>query len=292
MEEIDACFVNNTLNSYFEVFKKHTNNYYLKSTLSWHQSLHGEDLVKWVEALNTCIESIRQTVRSKEFSTAIKTRQRGANKNHKALLDYIDALFANHSRMLVLRIDFGYKSQALYGKEFQTAVDFPEIKEQHNLLIKHLKTKMFKKKFFGFASKFEYGLMKGYHFHSLLFLDGSQKRTDVLISKMIGDYWSNTQTKGKGLYYNCNARKEKYLHLGVGMMNHSDEGLISNLKEHEAPYLNKTDYFIKLITTGKDRAFIRGIMPKPKTEKRGRPRSKAMSALPGAEQAIVSPAAI
>jgi Inovirus Gp2 len=273
MEDIEACFVNNTFNSYFEVFKKHT--IFLKNnTLSWDQKLHGEDLIKWVEALNACIESIRQTVRTKEFSAAIKTRQRGANKNHKSLLDYIDSLFVCHSRMLVLRIDFGYKTRSLPGKDVQTSVDFPEIKEQHNLLIKHLKTKMFKDSFLGFASKFEYGWAKGYHFHSLIFLHGSQVREDIGLAKMIGDYWNDTLTKGKGLYYNCNARKEKYLHLGVGMMNYSDDGLISNLKEYVAPYLNKTDYFIKLITPDKSRAFIKGNMIKPKAKKRGRPRSR------------------
>jgi hypothetical protein len=290
MEEIDACFANSTFNSYFEVFRKNINDFHLKDTVSYHQMLHGEDLAKWVEALNACIDSIRKTVRSKDFSTAIKTLQRGINKNHQSLLDYIDALFACHSRLLVLRIDFGYKTESLYGKDFQTSVDFPEIKNQHNLLMRHLKTKMFKNAFIGFASKFEYGLMKGYHFHSLLFLDGSQKRTDVLIAKMIGDYWNTVLTKGNGTYYNCNALKEKYQDLGIGMINYSDEGLMVNLKERVAPYLNKTDYFIKLVTTGKDRAFIRGNMPKAKTEKRGRPRSKAKSALPRAEQATGSPA--
>jgi Inovirus Gp2 len=274
MEEIEACFPNNTFNSYFEVFRKHTNDYYLKSTLSWHQSLHGEDLVKWVEALNACIESIRQTVRTKEFSAAIKTRQRGANKNHKALLDYIDSLFAAHTRMLVLRIDFGYKTQALYGKEFQTSVDFPKIKEQHTQLIKHLKTKMFKDSFLGFASKFEYGLAKGYHFHSLIFLNGAINRIDVVIGKIIGECWNTTLTEGNGLYYNCNGHKERYKLLGIGTINNYDVDLMSNLKEYVAPYLNKTDYFIKLITPDKSRAFIKGNMIKPKAKKRGRPRSR------------------
>lgn len=279
MEEMEACFANNKLNSYFDVFRKNTNDFYLKDTVSYHQMLHGEDLVKWVEALNACIDSIRQTVRSKEFSTAIKNLQRGMNKNHKALLDYIDALFACHSRILVLRIDFGYKTDSLLGKDIRTSVDFSEIKNHHTLLIKHLKTKMLKDAFLGFASKFEYGLMKEYHFHCLIFLDGSKVREDVVIAKIIGDYWKTTLTEGNGLYYNCNAHKEQYQNLGIGMINYSDEGLMSNLKEHVAPYLNKTDYFIKLITPANGRAFIRGNRPKPIAKTRGRPRSKAKGTL-------------
>ena len=105
---------------------------------------------------------------------------------------------------------------------------------------------------------------------------------------MIGDYWNDTLTSGNGTYYNCNAHKEQYQNLGIGMINYSDEGLMVNLKEHVAPYLNKTDYFIKLITTGKERAFIRGVLSKPKTEKRGRPRSKANSALQGSSPPLVA----
>ena len=140
---------------------------------------------------------------------------------------------------------------------------------------------MFKKAFFGFASKFEYGLTKGYHFHSLIFLDGSLKRTDIVIAKLIGDYWNGTLTKGNGTYFNCNAKKEEYLYRGIGMINRSEEDLINNLKYHAANYLCKTDYYIKLITTGKDRAFVRGNKPKPKTKGRGRPRSKEMNVQQG-----------
>lgn len=278
MERIEACFANNTFNSYFDVFRKWTNDFYLKDTVSYHQMLHGEDLVKWIAALNDCIEAIRYAVRSKRFSTAIKNLQRGVRKNHKSLVDYIDALFAHYSRMLVLRIDFGYKTRSLPGKDVQTSVDFLEIKTQHNLLIRHLKKVMFKGNFLGFASKFEYGLSKGYHFHSIIFLRGSKKRTDVLIAKLIGEYWNNALTKGNGLYFNCNAKKEEYLYRGIGMINCSEEDLIDNLKNRAANYLCKTDYFIKLITTGNDRAFVRGNKPGPKIERRGRPRSKGMGA--------------
>lgn len=274
MGEIEACFPNNTFNSYFEVFRKHTNNFYLKDRVSYYEKLYGEDLVEWVQALNACIDAIRQAVRTEAFSATIKARQRAANKNHKALLDYIDALFACQSRILVLRIDFSYKTEAMYGKDFQTSVDFPEIKEHHNRLIKHLKTKMFKDYFLGFASKFEYGVLKGYHFHSLIFLDGSQVREDIVIGKIIGDYWNTTLTDKRGVYFNCNANKDRYLHLGIGMINDSDKELVYNLKEYVAPYLNKTDYFIKLITPDNSRAFIKGNMIKPKAKKRGRPRTK------------------
>jgi hypothetical protein len=281
VDKIKTLLMGNTFNPYFKVFDECTNKFELRIRFESHKLFVDDELNAWIEDLNTCIALIRQECREKGFLKEIKSLQRGLNKNYQSLLEYIDALFACHSRILVLRIDFGYLRDAGFGKDFKEPIEFSEFKSHHDLLIKHLKSKNFKElkeSFLGYASKFEYGIEKGYHFHSFIFLDGSLVREDVSLGKLIGNYWNTTLTKGSGVYHNCNARKDSYQYPGVGMISHNDDQLMDGLKNHAAPYLTKMDYYIKLIAPKGQRTFVKGITPKPKKDARGRPRSKVTRA--------------
>ncbi|MCT7602550.1 hypothetical protein N5T92_10670, partial [Aliarcobacter butzleri] len=106
-----------------------------------------------------------------------------------------------------------------------------------------------------------------------LFYDGNKVQKEVYIAKQIGEYWNNNITKGKGVYYNCNAKD--YKNRGIGMVDYKDEEKIKILKENAISYLLKTDEqsIDDIKTNSKDRAIVRGTMPKPKS-KAGRPRKK------------------
>jgi len=194
--------------------------------------------------------------------------------NYQMLINGIDEAFMGCSKLLVLRVDMGYRQDIsnplLSDKErqkngLQTKKDLEDFinNMDSNTLFNHMR---------GYAWKIEYGMSKGFHCHLLFLLDGSRVQRDICIAKMIGEYWKSiTQRNGRnGLYYNCNADKDRYDdNCGIGAINHNDKELIANLKNKAAPYLTKPDEYIESLGIGKTFG-IGGI--KTKTSNRGRPR--------------------
>jgi hypothetical protein len=275
-------------NPYVDMFFRHVESRHLDELPWMLEVLTDDELVKWCGVLNDFIAAIRQEAKNPAFKKTMSEFTRLSNKNFRELRNYINALFEQHSRLLVLRIDFGYLKE--YGKRRATAsvVEYGTVKKDWQSLLLYLRRKLPHDCLLGFAWKLEYGLEKSFHYHVLLMLDGSKVREDVTIARLIGDHWNETITKGKGLYYNCNAFKEGYKFCGIGMINHSDMALREGL-EKAALYLTKPDYYIKLIAPDDGRTFGKGNMPKPRTGSRGRPRTKSVPKENNLERGIPSP---
>jgi hypothetical protein len=236
--------------------------------------IYSDEVSKWVGIANRLVKLIRRQAQTSAFKKIKRDHMRSANKNYQGLSNYIHALFERHSRLVVIRIDLGYLSE--YGwpngvKAPVTPIQFKSHKEQ---LIKGLDKLFLPEALIGYACKLEYGLDKSFHIHLLVFLDGSKVREDVILGRMIGDYWNNVVTAGKGMHFNCNAFKAKYgAKCAVGMIESSNEVALEILKTDIALYLTKTDYYIKLVMGDGGRTFFKGNMPKPRTSNRGRPRA-------------------
>ena len=89
--------------------------------------------------------------------------------------------------------------------------------------------------------------------------------SDVYFVKLIGDYWNNTVTQGRGAYWNINEDANQYEKLGrfgIGVINYNDTELRKNLQEHVIQYLCKPDQFIRPKFGYKVRLFRRGHFPK------------------------------
>ena len=74
----------------------------------------------------------------------------------------------------------------------------------------------------GYIWKLEWGPGKGIHYHLIFFFDGSQVLKDAYLAQQIGKYWTEVITKGSGLYWNCNASKDQYRELGIGVIRADD----------------------------------------------------------------------
>lgn len=286
---IRGFFPSHQLNPYIDVFFRKLEVFPyddLKSFLENSEPRPNEDgwLPEAVEMLNGFVDGIRNEVNSKAFKEIIYEHQRKTKKNHDSLMKYIDRLFGRHSRLLVLRIDLGYGKKderhdySYYLKpQEDDDIDIEKKCQQAQQHRENLFNNMRSNKLFehlcGFAWRLEYGVMKGFHFHTLFFFDGAKVQNDVLIARKIGEYWVDVITKGSGIYYNCNANKKDYQYLGIGMINHTETELIENLKEKVSSYLVKPDYYVKMaLTDKKARTFGKGQI-KPKNN-RGRPRVK------------------
>ncbi len=221
----------------------------------------------WWKNLNDCFDSIRKEVFSPRYQSMINSYSRAMNKNHKSLCAYIDSLFAVRSRVLVLRLDLSYGEAFCRG---DAAVNQFDAKKHRKRLIQNMRANSIFSDILGYAWRLEYAPLKGVHYHFMFFFDGSKVREDISRGDMIGVYWRENVTDGKGLYYNCNKRKHTYRECGVGMISHDDvEGRKNLIKASE--YLTK-DPLMKFDIDG--RCFGRGTI-KTKTSSQGRPRKKS-----------------
>lgn len=272
-----------TLEPYIELAVNQIMSSHLYAVPILHASRVLDDAKLLLQKLNECVDNIRSEAKSAKFRFRLNSYQRSSNKNHKEVVNYIDALFERYSRLLVLRIDLGYRKQASVvlqaGDKPNSMIDqakrspMPtqiEAKQDREHLFENARSNKLFGNMVGYIWKLEHGPEKGFHYHVVLFFDGSKVREDVSLARRIGTYWVDIITKGRGLYYNCNAFKFKYKSCGIGMINHSDLEFRERL-QNAVVYLTKTDLYMKLQTIG--RSMGKGARPRTK-DSRGRPRKK------------------
>ena len=270
IEEIIKYFPLHAFNPYFEVFIETVKHHEIDQTHSYPlNTIFDEEAEALAARLNAFGQALRMKTRTPEFKAAIRKAQRSCNKNYKGFMTYLEELFQKNGRLLGLRVDFGYKKISNFDQA-GSDVSYEEAKRHREALIDEIR-KRFKGVLAGYVWKFEYGLLKGYHSHVLIFLDGSKVREDVTIAKMLGEHWNSTLTGGLGAYHNCNAKKSSYRFCGIGMLHHDDPQIWEGL-EKIATYLTKPDYYVKLNMPGDDHALGKGDPPKQYAKKRGRPR--------------------
>ena len=258
-----------TFSPYVEEFFKVTKDFVSKYGPNEIRGPLGPCSADVVMELNTVIKRLRCVINGAEFKDELNQHVRSSNKNYKSLVGYIDSLFKLRSRLLVLRVDFGYKKPEV-TKSAREPVDLYDVKRHREKLFREVKNKLIAGAFVGYCWKLEYGLSKSYHYHCIIFLDGSKVREDISLGRMIGELWCEKITSGKGVYYNCNYKKHSYRSCGIGMVSHDDVEMRCNLLK-AASYLTKVEFYIRIALDGVGRCFGRGEMPKL-GRRLGRPR--------------------
>lgn len=216
-------------------------------------------------------EKIRAEAHVPEFKKSISGLRDGVNKNARGLNKYIDTLFEIYSKLLVVRLDLGYRREHAYN------VTYNSIKRHVDQFLKNRGRVQLFKSMVGYALKIEEGIEKGLHVHMILFFNGSEVRKDEWYADQVGNYWIGNITKGMGVYFNCHRFKSRYRGCGIGMIVHSDSTMRNHLK-NAANYLTKVDYWIRLDIPEVGRTFRRGEIPKLRISEAGklpgRPRAK------------------
>jgi hypothetical protein len=220
--------------------------------------------------LKDFFQSLQHYASSPEFKRTIRINRKSELKRENSCSRYIDAHLKNFARLIVVRIDLRLR------------IDPDKINFISDLLSdmarfwRRLRRDLRESEKIpnpeGFIGKLEHGHYRGYHFHVMLFFDGSKHQKDVILARLIGEHWKNEVTDGRGDYHNCNATDPaKYKYYGIGRVEHWDSEKIQNLK-FAACYLAKTDYSLNAVNKG-NRAFFRGAMPRV-AKRSGRPRLK------------------
>jgi hypothetical protein len=208
------------------------------------------------ELFNTLVLRIRQDWKLNNCQLRVNERQKEANNRYKEYSDYADALFDQHAKLMVLRIDLSYdKRFARHKSLFDMNRDLDHLlnNKRHNPLFNYQK---------GYITKIEFGFDKSIHCHLMLFFDGSQKKNSpVYFAQEIGEYWKIFITQGQGSYWNVNKNAGQYKklnRLGIGVIKHDETVFRTPQKEIVIHYLCKPDQLIRPKYSGKVRLFRRG----------------------------------
>lgn len=185
------------------------------------------------------------------------------------MVDYVNDLFDNYSSLLVLRVDFGYKIDTNININMNVIKEmYWQARNDRKNFIDDKTNSIFEHRV-GYALKLEFCHMKGFYYQMFFFFDGPKVQLDsngvMMIGENIGEHWKTTITQGKGLYFNYNDPESKdRQYPWIGMINRDDHVLRDELEKAVGDLINP-DYYAKIDTPGKEKAFSRGEILKSKT---------------------------
>lgn len=216
---------------------------------------------RYGERFQELVEMIRRDGRQPAFRQRVRQQAQDAQRNYDSALAYNERLFECRSRLVVIRLDLGYRrevAQTLTLQQLDRDLDRLLRNQRHNRLFKHL---------YGYVIKVEEGPLRGLHTHVVLYFLGSEVQKHEHLGDLIGRYWVEQITEGRGSYFNCN--RVRYKHMGVGMIEHDDHDKRQHLRERVLGYLFKDDQHVQIKGC---RVFRRGEMPVLPAMLMGRPR--------------------
>ncbi len=205
------------------------------------------------EKTNQLFNLIRLKMNSPVARQTLLKRARKAKAHFKSGSKYIRRLLEVYARLLVLRVDL------LYRKEFAKEIDLTQLNTDISHFLNNMRSNQIFKGLKGYLFKTEQGFESNLHVHCMFFFDGSVRQSDSFIAQQIGKYWSNTITKGKGRFYNCNLSKHQYKYCGIGMLRYDDHDKLDALIKCLA-YLTKLEQCISFTDQSNYQVFRRGEM--------------------------------
>jgi len=219
------------------------------------------------DVFNRLVDLIREGAQQPAFMKRVRERIRSSQENYQSGIKYVAKLFANTSRLLVLRIDVHY------AKKFAKGVPVTQIRKDFVRFMNNRRHNGLFASMVGHIWKLEEGQSRGFHLHLILFFRGSKVYQHAYLAEEIGQYWENAITKGQGTYFSCHRNPNRYRRSGIGMIHCTDREKLATLNTI-IRYITKKDQYLRI---KEGRTFGHGIAPTfGSSPKRGRPRTKNM----------------
>lgn len=191
------------------------------------------------------IHYIRQDANHPLVKKEIRNFEDTPTRNANSAREYIDHLFSIHCKLLVLRIDLGYQKSAY--EKLNNVEAYKKIRQDRDRFFANMRCNTLFKHKVGFISKLEYGLDKGFHYHLILFFNGSKTQRDMYLAKQICRYWNVNITNGEGNAFNCHSKKSEYKYQGIGKIDYKNTVPRSHLINYVVRYLVKPDLFARVV---------------------------------------------
>ncbi len=222
-----------------------------KSLLRPNQGYYIDDQ----KAIQSILHCLINVFHDPIFISKLDSARRNQQKTRDSLFGYATDLKAIYPKLMVIRVDFGYK-------QFVSRTNLPlqRIEDDWEQLLWYIKIK-FSDSFAGYAVKFEHGEEKGLHAHSVFFLDGNVVRTDARIARIFGEYWETEVTQGLGVHFNCNTSdyKATLKVCGLGTFTGQESAFWDGMWII-ADYLSKPDVMVRLMLPEGARIFRRSAL--------------------------------
>lgn len=236
------------------------------------------------ELFNALLELIRKRAQSdKRCKDYLNFSEDYDFDELKSVVAYIDDLFVDYTKILVVRVDLGYQAcetdKITFERAHRDIQRFINYRHWH-ACFKHCIGYVIGRERGTGSLKENGGHGRGYHFHCFILFDGQKVKNDVELSMKVIDYWQShivnsprtpENERIKTWFCNCNARELDYRYNGIGMVPHSDE-----LKRWHMIfamiYLTKNSQGLGDDVPPGTRALTKGQCKPRKPETRGRPR--------------------
>lgn len=249
----------NELSTKIEVANKEIgsiNTKYLNGNLSYDKIFNEYEKIIfdfWEYVLKSMIDKIK----SKRLYISSLKEGGKKNSNKSSMEKFISQIFREYEhsanpKICVIRLDLYYdttKYKVNCFDKLSRERNLDDIKLDFQNFLNYIREKFSKKisektsEKFWYIWKLEFGIDRGYHYHCIIFLDGQKHQQDINLAIEMGEQWKRVITNNRGNYFNCNAHKEKYSHIGIGNMTKYDEKY-KNLKNYVLPYLIKGKDFL------------------------------------------------
>ncbi len=168
-----------------------------------------------------------------------KAEQARVRRNRRTGLNFEEEMFEDSSRHLIIFPTLTYK------KRYRPDVMLGTIQHHRDRLFRHMEDydSELLQGILGLIWKLEEGKRSGLHLHLLIFYRGD-RRADVPICRMLGEYWEHDITKGWGGYWNSNAHKADLEHrwgVGLGQVNRCNDPKRDSLRLFIENYMAKSN---------------------------------------------------
>lgn len=221
----------------------------------------GDELAR---DINNVLYAFLRELKSKAHRKRLNDLKRVKSRNQLSIATYVNSLFDQHAKLLVLRLDIGYR-KAYYD---QLTLDL--VTNDRNSYLRRIQNKY--PALVGYIWKLEFGVDRRFHTHITCFFNGAIHQRDISLGIALGELWED-MSDNNGSYFNCQVRREDYREWGtdgIGMVHYSDTTKRINLI-NALGYLTKLDTQILAVLPAGRRTF--GRMERPSRQPRlGRPR--------------------
>ncbi|MBS2127227.1 inovirus-type Gp2 protein [Burkholderia thailandensis] len=220
------------------------------------------------EVFNDFLKELRRQAKDQKLKKKVLNRDRDPIRELKSMQTYVDSLFkedSGYSRLLVLRLDFGYR------EDYSQTVTIDQVKEDWKTFKNRSRFQKAFKYVVGGIWKLEWGVKRGHHLHCIFFLKGSNVWDERTNAEPIGECWQRAVPEGTGTFHISNL--SQFDRRAVGMIEASDTEKRGYLMEHLG-YLAKKEQALQIKLTDGTRTFGKWQSPKERSNRAGRPRTK------------------
>ncbi len=221
----------------------------------------GNELAK---DINNALYAFLRECKSKAHRKRLKNLKRVENRNQLSIATYVNSLFDQHAKLLIIRLDIGYH------EDYYDQLTLDLVTEDRNCYLRRVQNKY--PALLGYIWKLEFGVDRRFHTHITFIFNGAVHQRDISLGIALGEVWED-MSDNNGSYFNCQVRREEYREWGtdgIGMVHYSDTTKRINLI-NALSYLTKLDTQILAVLPAGRRTF--GRMERPSRQPRlGRPR--------------------